>query len=92
MSKRINFYCLAALVFSLPGCVAAWGDSKKVTRADESAFIIQYDNALYSSAGAKMMADQHCAKYARSAQIQDVGMPGMLVGIIQETYACVPGS
>lgn len=77
----------SALILS--GCVATWGDSKKIVRADEAGIVIHYDNAMFSSGGAKMLADQHCAKFGKKAEIVDAQMPGLLVGIIAEEYRCV---
>jgi len=87
MRPKISVFLVAGL--ALTGCVAAWGDSKEIKRADEAGLVIQYDSALFSSAGAAKIAGDHCAGYGKQAEIQDVQMPGLLVGIIQETYACI---
>jgi len=89
-SKTILPYALLALtVAAQSGCVAAWGDSKKVVRADEQGIEIQYDSALFSSAGAQLIAKRHCAQYGKTPNAVNVEMPGLLLGIISETYDCV---
>ena len=89
MNVVSNTAMLFVACCTMSGCVAAWGDSKKVTRANEAGIAIQYDNAMFSSAGAKMIADKHCAEFGKIAEIEDVQIPGVLLGIIQETYSCV---
>ena len=51
--------------------------------------MIQYDSALTSSVRTARLASEHCAKYDREAAPVDAGMPGVLLGIIEETYDCV---
>lgn len=78
-------------VASLSGCVAAWGSAHKVKFADENTFVVQYDTALTSSVRTQALATEHCAKYGRIPKAVDAKMPGVLFGIVEETYDCVEG-
>lgn len=80
---------LVLLALSQSGCAAAWGDSKKITKADAEGIEIQYDSALFSSAGAQIIARNHCAQFDKKAEATNVEMPGLLIGIISETYRCI---
>lgn len=85
--KKPLFMLLVATF--LTGCVAVWGQAHKVTKADETGFTVQYDKALTSTARTSRLAKEHCAKHGLVAESVDAKMPGMLLGIIEESYACV---
>lgn len=76
-------------MLAISGCVAAWGSAHKVKFADENTFVIQYDTALTSSVRTARLATEHCAKYDRKPVAVDAGMPGIMLGIIEETYDCI---
>ena len=82
---------LVIIAVSLSGCVAAWGAAHKVKFADENTFVVQYDTALTSAVRTQSLATKHCAQYGRVAKAVDSKMPGVLLGIIEETYDCVEG-
>lgn len=84
-----KYLLLSFTLLAFSGCVAAWNGAHKVKFADENTFVIQYDKALTSSVRTARLASEHCAKYDREAVAVDAGMPGMLLGIIEETYDCV---
>ena len=75
--------------FALSGCVAAWGAAHNVMFADENTFVVQYDTGLTSSVRTQALASEHCAQYNRTAKAVDAKMPGVLFGIVEETYDCV---
>lgn len=85
-------YALISLTFivALTGCVAVWGEAHKVIEADSNGIKIQYDGALTSTARASFLAKEHCQKYGKIAEPIDAKMPGLLFGIIEESYLCVP--
>jgi hypothetical protein len=85
--KRMSL-CIMLLPI-LTGCVAAWGGAHKVKEQNESGITIQYDSALTSSAMIQKMAINHCDSLGKTAEIIDAKMPGLLLGIIEENYACV---
>jgi hypothetical protein len=76
-------------ILAISGCAVGWGAAHKVKFADENTFVVQYDSALTSSVRTQRLAEDHCQKYGRSAKAVDAGMPGILFGIIEETYDCV---
>ena len=76
------------IVAFLSGCAAVWGGAHSVKRADENYFVVQYDKALTSSVRTKKLAREHCGKYGKKAVEDDAKMPGLLLGIIEETYKC----
>ena len=78
-------------VAGLSGCVAVWGSAHKVKFADENTFVVQYDTSLTSSVRTQALATEHCAKYGRIPKAVDAKMPGVLFGIVEETYDCVEG-
>ena len=92
-SKReteLKRYLLLTIgLLTVSGCVAVWQGAHKVKFADENTFVIQYDSALTSSVRTAKLATEHCAKYDRKAVAVDAGMPGIMLGIIEETYDCV---
>ena len=84
-----KYILLTAGMLATSGCVATWGAAHKVKFADENTFVVQYDTALTSSVRTARLATEHCAKYDRKAVAVDAGMPGILLGIIEETYDCI---
>ena len=74
---------------SINGCVAVWGDSYKVKEKNENEIIFQYDSGINSSGMMQKMASEHCQRFGKEAEIVDAGMPGILLGIIEEKYACI---
>lgn len=85
--KRVAVVLGAPLILS--GCVAVWGDSYSVKEQTASTFKIQYDPSLTSSGIVKKKADDHCKRFGKKAELQGGGMPGALLGIIEEIYYCV---
>lgn len=82
--------CLVvAAMIPLSGCVAVWGAAHKVVSADENGIKIQYDPFSTSSVRATVLAKEHCKKFSKIAEPVNSEMPGVLLGIIEETYACV---
>ena len=73
----------------LTGCVAIWGEAHKVVSEDASGIKIQYDRGLTSSARTTAIARNHCKKFGKVAESVSAEMPGLLLGIIEEEYACV---
>ena len=53
---------------------------------------IQYETALTSSAMIQKMAITHCNNFDKTAEVINAKMPGLLLGIIEEKYACVEKS
>lgn len=86
IKKLVVCFLMAA---TLTGCVAVWGSSYKIKEENESGITFQYDTALNSSAMMQKMASMHCEKYGKKADVIDAKMPGLLLGIIEEKYACV---
>lgn len=84
-----RYLLLSIGLLTVSGCVAVWQGAHKVKFADENTFVIQYDSALTSSVRTARLATEHCAKYDRKAVAVDAGMPGIMLGIIEETYDCV---
>lgn len=92
MKMTSNRVLMLAMIptLSLGGCVALWGKSYNVDKSDQSGIVLQYDHALANTTEMTAIANEHCKKYNKLAQQTDSGMPGLMVGIIQETYKCVP--
>lgn len=89
MYKSRNVHLLIILiVFFVSGCAVVWGGAHSIKRADENRFVIQYDTALTSSVRARRLAEEHCGKYGKKAIGDDAQMPGILLGIIEESYKC----
>lgn len=84
----MKYTTMLLTLVTLSACAATWGAAHKVKFADENTFVIQYDRALTSTTRAARLATEHCAKYNRKAVPVDAGMPGVLFGIIEETYDC----
>jgi hypothetical protein len=84
-----KYLLLTIGLLTASGCVAVWQGAHKVKFADENTFVIQYDSSLTSSVRTARLATEHCAKYDRKAVAVDAGMPGVLLGVIEETYDCV---
>lgn len=80
---------LSLASFVVTGCAAVWGAGHKVVSSDESGIKIQFDRSLSSSARMAALAREHCKKFGKVAEPMDGAMPGLLLGIIEETYACV---
>jgi len=78
----------ALVVALVSACAAAWGGAHDIKRADENHFIIQYDPLLTSSVRTRKLAEEHCDKYGKKAVGVDARMPGILVGIIEESFKC----
>jgi hypothetical protein len=78
-----------SMVATIAGCVAVWGSSYKIIEKNDSGITFQYDTALNSSAMMQKMASIHCEKFDKKAEVLDAKMPGLLLGIIEEKYACV---
>lgn len=87
--RTLRNVILSSIVLS--GCAAGWGAAHKVKFADENTFVVRYDTALASSVRTQALASEHCAKYNRVPKAADAKMPGILLGIIEETYDCVEG-
>ena len=84
----MKYITILFTLVTLSACAATWGAAHKVKFADENTFVIQYDTALTSTTRATRLATEHCAKHNRKAVPVDAGMPGILFGIIEETYDC----
>lgn len=80
----------ASLCVLLPGCVAVWGAAHKVVSADENGITIQYDPTVTSSVRAQVLARDHCKSIGKVSEPVSSEMPGILLGIIEEVYSCVP--
>ncbi|MES3022479.1 MAG: hypothetical protein V4857_12945 [Pseudomonadota bacterium] len=85
---RSTLFILASALY-VSGCVTVWGEAHKVKSEDENGIKIQYDSSLTSSARTSAMARNHCKKFGKTAEPMSAKMPGLLLGIIEETYACV---
>lgn len=92
MSLHTVRHALISLFFlvALTSCVAVWGEAHKVVESDTNGIKIQYDSALTSTARASFLAKEHCQKYGKIAEPINAKMPGLLFGIIEESYLCVP--
>ena len=87
------FMAFFIVVFlTLVGCAAVWGAAHKVVRADENSISIQYDPMFTSTVRATVLAKEHCKKYGKIAEPVKSEMPGVLLGIIEETYECMEPS
>ena len=92
-SKSIKKVLIYASLFPLiAGCVAVWGGSYNIKEENEAGITIQYDTALNSSAMMQRMAKTHCEKFNKKAEVVNAKMPGLMLGIIEEKYACVENS
>lgn len=93
MSSQITKVRFAPLLLAsalfLTGCVTVWGEAHKVISEDANGIKIQYDSGLTSSARTSAIARNHCKKFGKVAEPMSAEMPGLLLGIIEETYACV---
>lgn len=87
--RKLCFLTAIASTLMFSGCVAVWGQAHNVVSANDKEFKIQYDKGLTSSARAAALAREHCNKFSKSAEPVGAEMPGILFGIIEETYACV---
>ena len=88
--KNYRVFGVAILSLSLSGCVAVWGEAHKITSSDSNGIKIQYDKALTSSARTAAIAREHCKKFNKVAEPVGSEMPGLLFGIIEDSYSCVP--
>jgi hypothetical protein len=79
-----------SLCVLLSGCVAVWGAAHKVINADEKGITIQYDPTVTSSIRAQVIARDHCKSMGKLSEPVSSEMPGILLGIIEEVYSCVP--
>ena len=86
MYSRVSIVLI--LVVVLNGCVAVWGEAHKITEASSEKFVIQYDPTLTSGSRGQLLATKHCAKYGKKVEFAASGMPGVLLGIIEDTYLC----
>jgi len=86
--KNVAVFFVVAVGSS--GCVAVWGSAHQITRADSDQFVVRYDPSLTSSVRTQALATAHCKEFGKVAVPKDSGMPGVLLGIIEETFACVP--
>lgn len=75
---------------TLTGCVAVWGEAHKVVLADPNGIKIQYDPTLTSGLRAQVLARKHCKEFGKVSEPVSAEMPGILLGIVEETYRCVP--
>jgi hypothetical protein len=87
LSLKVIFAITALL--ALCGCVAVWGEAHKVMEANSEGIRIQYDKAMTSSVRTTAIAREHCKKYGKVAEPLDSRMPGMLFGIIEESFSCI---
>lgn len=92
MKKFKNYRVISAAILSLnlTGCVAVWGEAHKIISSDSNGIKIQYDKTLASSARTAAIAREHCKKFSKVAEPVGSEMPGMLFGIIEDSYSCVP--
>jgi hypothetical protein len=88
--ERVSIYVL--LLTLLAGCAAAWGGSYNIKEKSETGITIQYDTALNSSPMMQKMARTHCEKFNKATEVVSAKMPGLLLGIIEEKYACIEKS
>jgi len=88
VNRTVSVFIFVA-VLPLSGCVAIWGAAHKVVSADENSINIQYDKTLTSSARASALAREHCKKFGKLSEPIEAKMPGILFGIIEESYACI---
>ena len=86
--KLWNVVLVTGTSLALAGCVAVWGKSYSVKEATETTFRIQYDPSLTSSQLILLKATEHCKQFGKKPEIAGGGMPGVLVGIIEEVYYC----
>lgn len=77
------------LLGGLTGCAALWGGSYFVPEKNGKGIVIQYDTALTSSIMMQKIATKHCNNYNKKIEIIDSRMPGIMLGIIEEKYACI---
>ena len=77
-------------MLSLAGCVAVWGAAHQVVSADSNGIKIRYDPGSTSSARTAALAREHCKKFGKIAEPTDAVIPAFLLGIIEDSYACVP--
>ena len=77
------------LFLALSGCAAVWGAAHKTISADSNGIKIQYDPSLTSTVRAQVLAREHCKQFSKVAEPVSSEMPGILLGIIEETYTCV---
>lgn len=88
--KTASAITFAALVtVSISGCVALWGKSYNEAKSDANGISLQYDHSLSSTSEMTAIANQHCQKYGKTAKLDSSKMPGVMVGIIEESYSCV---
>ena len=78
-----------ASVISLSGCIAVWGEAHKIVSADANGMKIRYDPEFTSSARMAALAREHCKKFNMVAEPTSAEMPGVLLGIIEESYSCI---
>jgi hypothetical protein len=87
MKQTILLTLTSALLIS--GCAAVWGGAHNIVEADDRKIVIQYDSGLTSSVRTAALAKEHCKKFDKEAEGFHSEMPGILLGIIQDTYQCV---
>ena len=60
----------AVLSVGLGGCVAAWGDSHKITHKDETSITIEFDRMFTNDDEMQVLADSHCGPRGGKAALQ----------------------
>ena len=80
---------VALLAVAISGCAAVWGGAHNIVSANDNGIVIQYDTALTSSVRTAALAREHCKKMGKTAEPTSAEMPGLLLGIVEETYTCV---
>jgi len=75
---------IAATVILLTGCI---GSKLIAEQATPRSISIKYDHVLQSGAAAANMAEAHCLKYDRHAQLSGAYQTGG--GLTVEVYDCV---
>jgi len=73
----------------LSGCAAVWGGAHSVVEQNPNGIAIQYDPAFTSTIRAQVLAKEHCKQFGKIPEPLSAEMPGILLGIVEERYACV---
>jgi hypothetical protein len=88
MGSKRGLAAAAVLSVGLGGCVAAWGDSHKITRKDEASITIEFDPMFTNDDEMLVLADSHCGprggKAALLSERKTIG------GIDVRNYKCEP--
>lgn len=80
---------IVIICISLTGCVG-WGVPHQVLFKNEEKIIIQYDKLVESQSDVQKVAQRHCLKFDRKAELSGVQRDAYTRGLIMtHTFSCI---